>query len=253
MSAVSLTGRVALITGSSSGIGEATLLQLAARGCDVVVHYHSNSEAAEIVAEAARSKGVRAIVFGGDIADPAIAQALVAATVAEFGRIDILVNNAGEWHFSPFGDTPIDHLRRQFDVSAIAVFNMIQLALPHFAGDWGAIVNVVSNLAIDPTVGTVAYGASRAAAMVMTSGLARELAGKGVSINAVAPGPTETKMALVRGTEERRRYVATRTPFGRYGMPTDIANVITFLASPEAHWVTGQTIMVDGGYTAGYY
>jgi 3-oxoacyl-[acyl-carrier protein] reductase len=252
MSAVSLAGRVALVTGSSSGIGEATLLQFAERGCDVVVHYHSSRDAAEAVAQAARAFGVRALVFGGDIADPAVAQALVDTTVAAFGRIDILVNNAGEWHFSPLGDTALDHVRRQFDVSAIAVFNMIQMVLPHFAGDWGSVVNIVSNLAIDPTAGTVIYGASRAAAMAMTMGLARELGEKGVSINAVAPGPTQTKMALVRGTEERRRYVAARTPLGRYGTPTDIANVVTFLASPEARWVTGQTLLVDGGYTTGY-
>ncbi len=146
----------------------------------------------------------------------------------------------------------MDDVRRQFEVSAIATFNLIQLALPHFAGDWGAVVNVVSNLAIDPTPGTVIYGASRAAAAAMTMGLALELAEKNVSINAVAPGPTQTKMALVRGTEERRRYVAARTPFGRYGTPDDIAHVIAFLSSPEARWMTGQTLLVDGGYTLGY-
>lgn len=249
----SFAGKVALVTGSSSGIGEATIRRMAALGADVVVHYHSNRDGAEAVAAEIRALGARAHVFGGDVADPAVARALVESTVAAFGRIDMLVNNAGEWHYGALGEIDLAAAERQFRVSALGVLDLIQLALPHFPESGGAIVNVVSNLAIDPTPGTVIYGAARAAAMAMTVGFARECGARNIAINAVAPGPTQTKMALVRGTDERRRYVAARTPFGRYGHVDDIANVIVFLASPEAHWVTGQTLMVDGGYTLGHY
>jgi 3-oxoacyl-[acyl-carrier protein] reductase len=248
----SLTGKVALVTGSSSGIGEATVRQLAGRGADVVVHYNSNKDAAETVAADIRGLGVRALVVGGDVSQPQGAEDLVAAVAAEYGRIDMLVNNAGEWHFAPFGEIAMPDVERQFQVSTFSVLSMMQLAAKHFPAEGGAMVNVVSNLAVDPTPGTSIYGAARAAAMAMTSVYARELGPKGITVNAVAAGPTQTKMALVRGTEERRRYVAERTPLGRYGQPDDIANVIVFLATPEGRWVNGQTIIVDGGYTRGF-
>jgi 3-oxoacyl-[acyl-carrier protein] reductase len=248
----SLTGKVALVTGSSSGIGEATVRQLAGRGADVVIHYNSNKEAAETVAADIRALGVRSLVVGGDIGQPQGAETLVAAVAAEYGRIDMLVNNAGEWHFAPFGEIAMADVERQFQVSTFSVLSMMQQAAKHFPPEGGAMVNVVSNLAVDPTPGTSIYGAARAAAMAMTSVYARELGPKGITVNAVAAGPTQTKMALVRGTDERRRYVAERTPLGRYGQPDDIANVIVFLATPEGRWVNGQTIIVDGGYTRGF-
>jgi len=249
----SFAGKVALVTGSSSGIGEAVIRRMASLGADVVVHYNSNRDGAEAVAADIRAMGARAHVFGGDVADPAVAQGLIESTVAAFGRIDMLVNNAGEWYYGALGEIALEDAERQFRVSTLAVLDMIQRSLPHFPDSGGAIVNVVTNLALDPTPGTIIYAASRAAAMSMTAGFARECGARNIAINAVAPGPTQTKMALVRGTDERRRYVAKRTPFGRYGHVDDIANVVVFLASAEAHWVTGQTILADGGYTQGYY
>jgi 3-oxoacyl-[acyl-carrier protein] reductase len=240
------------VTGSSSGIGESAARMFAARGADVVIHYAAAKESAETVAESIRATGVKALVVGGDLSRPDAADGLVRTVAEAFGRIDILINNAGEWHYARFDDIRLEDVERQFQVSAFSVLRMMQAATAHFPQEGGAIVNVVSNLAVDPTPGTSIYAAARAAAMTMTAGYARELGGRDITVNAVAAGPTQTKMALNRGTEERRREVRTRTPLGRYGLPDDIANVIVFLASPEGRWINGQTILVDGGYTNGF-
>jgi 3-oxoacyl-[acyl-carrier protein] reductase len=248
----SLAGKVALVTGSSSGIGEAAVRLFAARGADVVIHYGSAKDSADDVARDVRALGVKALVVGGDLSRPGGAADLIKTVSDAFGRIDILVNNAGEWQLAGFDDIRMEDAQRQFQVSTFSVLAMMQAATKHFPDAGGAIVNVVSNLSLDPTPGTSIYAASRSAVITMTSGFARELGGRGVTVNAVAAGPTRTKMALNRGTEERRRYVRARTPLGRYGEPDDIANVVVFLASPEGRWITGQTILVDGGYTRGF-
>jgi 3-oxoacyl-[acyl-carrier protein] reductase len=162
------------------------------------------------------------------------------------GKIDILVNCAGILEYAPFGDIDSASFERQFSVNTLSVVLMMQAAVPHFPESGGRIVNVSSNIAFRPIEGCAIYCASKAAVSTLTEAFSKELASKKITVNAVAPGATITPMTAWL-TDDLRRGIEQATPLGRMAMPADVADVVGFLASDGSRWVTGRTILVDGG------
>ena len=246
MDAGRCAGKVALVTGASGGIGGAIARRLAAEGAIVAAHYGRNAAAAEALAAELRQGGGEAIAIGGDTTDPTQCAAISAAVVERFGRIDILVNNAGALRNLPFGSvTPVD-FDAQFHANTLSVVLMMQAVIPHFSSSGGAVVNISTNIVTAPVHGTAIYAASKAAVNAITAGFARELAGRGIRVNAVSPGATDTAM-LAWLDEDMRRGIAQATPLGRIGEPDDVASAAAFFASEDSRFITGRSLVVDGG------
>jgi 3-oxoacyl-[acyl-carrier protein] reductase len=248
MSAMEFAGKIALVTGASSGIGSGIAERLARGGATVAVHYHANEANAAAVVAKIESAGGTAFTVGGDVSKPDDARAIVAAVVARAGKIDILINNAGILEFALFGQIEASSFERQFAVNTLSVLLMMQEAVPHFPASGGHIVNVSTNLAYRPIEGCVVYSASKAAVGALTEGFSKELAKKNIRVNAVAPGATATPMTAWL-SDDLRQGIETATPLGRMAAPDDIADVVAFLASDAARWVTGRTLLADGGLT----
>jgi 3-oxoacyl-[acyl-carrier protein] reductase len=238
--------RVALVTGASGGIGGAVARAFAASGARVAAHYFRNRVAAEALVAEINIAGGRAIAIGGDVADPDDAAGIAERTAAALGSIDILVNNSGTIQNLPFGSVTPQSFHEQFSANVLGMIMMTQAVAPHFPASGARVVNVASNLAYNPLPGTAVYSAAKAAIITLTHCFARELGPLGVTVNAVAPGATDTQMVSWL-TDEMRAEIALSTPLGRMGRPDDAAEVVLFLASPAARWVTGRTLIVDGG------
>jgi 3-oxoacyl-[acyl-carrier protein] reductase len=239
--------RVALVTGSSRGLGRATARLLAERGHVVAVHYaRGEAAAAEVVAEIAAAGG-SAAAFGADVSDPDACASLIKDVVARFGRLDVLVNNAGVTR-----DTLALRMKREdwelvIDTDLSSAFHLAKPALRGMLrSGWGRIVNVSSVVALMGNVGQANYVAAKAGLIGLTKALAREYAGKGVTVNAVAPGFIESDMTAALADELRAAYLQ-QIPVGRFGRAEEVAAAIAFLASDEAAYVNGQTLTVDGG------
>ena len=238
--------KVALVTGASSGIGSAIATRLGRAGATVAVHYDSHEENAAAVASTITSAGGTAFIVGGDVAKVDDAKSIVKAVVDRCGEIDILVNCAGILEYARFGDIDLASFERQFSVNTLSVVLMMQAAVPHFPASGGRVVNVSSNIAFRPIEGCSIYCASKAAVSTLTEAFSKELASKRITVNAVAPGATDTPMTAWL-TDDLRRGIEQATPLGRMAVPADIADVVFFLASDGSRWVTGRTILVDGG------
>ncbi len=245
---IDLTGKVALVTGGSRGIGAATARALAEAGADVVIS-HSNSEAAaNAVAEEIRALGRRTEVVRANQASRADVDALVRGVAERFGQLDILVNNAGVFLTGPVGETTDEDHERQFAVNVHGVFAAVRAAAAVIA-DGGRIVSTGSVLGDrSPFPGGGGYSASKAAVSAFSRGWARDLAPRGVTVNVVQPGPIDTQMNPANG--DFAPALTAGTAFGRYGRPEEIAAAVVFLASPQASYITGTTLDVDGGYNA---
>jgi 3-oxoacyl-[acyl-carrier protein] reductase len=243
-----LDGKVALVTGGSRGIGAAAARALAEEGATVAISYSASAAQADgVVAELAGS-GRKAAAFKADQADPAAAQNLVRSVVDRFGRLDILVNNAGVFVTAPVADMTDADYARQFDINVRGVFASVRAAAA-VMGEGGRIVSVSSVVADRmPFPGGAAYGASKAAVSAFTKGWARDLAGRGITVNAVQPGPIDTEMNPSEG--ETADFLKAGTALGRYGRPEEVAAAIVFLASPAASYITGAMLNVDGGFNA---
>ncbi len=246
MVASEFEGKVALVTGASSGIGSAVAIQLGRAGATVGVHYNSHKENADTVASAITSAGGTAFIISGDVAKVDDVHRIVKAVVDRCGKIDILVNCAGILEYARFGDIDLGTFERQFSVNTLSVVLMMQAAAPHFPSSGGRIVNVSSNIAFRPIEGCAIYCASKAAVSTLTEAFSKELASKKITVNAVAPGATITPMTAWL-TDDLRRGIERATPLGRMAVPTDVADVVFFLASEMSRWITGRTILVDGG------
>ena len=244
---MSSSGRVALVTGSSRGIGRATALRLGELGYRVAVHYASSAAAArEVVAEIAKA-GSEAELFRADVSDPDACQALVKDVVERFAGLDVLVNNAGITRDGLVLRMKDEDWTSVIDTNLSSAFYLSRTALRSMLrSQAGRIVNVSSVVALRGNAGQANYIAAKAGLVGLTKALAREYGGKGITVNAVAPGFIESDMTASLSPELREAYLR-EIPAGRFGSLEDIANAIAFLASEEAGYVNGQTLAVDGG------
>lgn len=244
---MSETNRVALVTGSSRGLGRAMALELARDGFDVAVHYGKNGAEAEKVAEEVRAAGGRAEVFGADLSVPANAGQLVETVVKELGGLHVLVNNAGVTRDGLAVRMKDEDWQTVLDTNLSAAFFAARAALKlMMRARAGRIINVSSVVGLMGNAGQANYVASKAGLIGLTKALAREYGGRGVTVNAVAPGFIASDMTAALPENVREGYLAN-IPLGRLGAPEDVAALVAFLASDAAGYITGQTIGVDGG------
>jgi len=234
------------VTGAGRGVGAAIARAMARAGAAVTI----GDIDADAAAAMAASIGENASGMRADAGDPADAEAMVREAVARFGSVDILVNNAGVGLNKSFMDTSPADLDRVMRVNLTGAMLCSQAALRvMLPRGYGRIVNIVSISGVVANIGRTAYGASKAALELMTRIMALELGGRGITINAIAPGPVETEMAAALHTQETRRGFNERIPAGRYGTPDEIAAAAVFLASEGAGYVNGHTLTVDGGFS----
>jgi 3-oxoacyl-[acyl-carrier protein] reductase len=243
-----LTGKVAVVTGASKGIGAAIAEELAREGASVVVNYASSGGQAEALVAKIKAAGGTAKAVQADVSKPAEAKAVVNAAVAEFGKLDILVNNAGVYEFLPLSAVTEKHFDRMFDLNVRGLVFTTQAAAAAFGDRGGSVINLGSVASQIASPGGSVYSATKGTVDVLTKSLAAELGPKNIRVNSVLPGPVATE-----GTQNMPEFepllAATlpRTPLGRVGQPRDIATVVSFLASADSGWITGQIIQAAGG------
>jgi 3-oxoacyl-[acyl-carrier protein] reductase len=244
-----LTGKIALVTGGSRGIGAAIARSLAEDGADVAISYVSSPEKARALVRELQDKGVRAAAFQADQADAEAVAGLVRRTVEHFGHLDILVNNAGVFITGPVGEVKAEDVARQFAVNVGGVNAAVREAAKVMA-EGGRIISIGSmGGTSSPWPGIADYSATKAAVAAYTRGWARDLGPRGITVNIVEPGPIDTDM----NRDDERDFVKVvkqGTALGRYGKPEEVAATVAFLASKGASYITGATIAVDGGYNA---
>ena len=239
--------RAAIVTGGSRGIGRAVCLELARQGVNLLCNYAGNADAAERTAEECRALGVQAVPVQANVADPAECQRLFDTAMEQFGRVDILVNNAGITRDTLILRMSEEDLDRVLAVNLKGAFFCMKLAARIMMKQRaGRIINMSSVVGVHGNAGQVNYAASKAGLIGMTKSLAKELAARGVTVNAVAPGFIETDMTGAL-TEEMKQGFLSSIPLGRFGAPEDIAKAVAFLASDGAGYITGQVLGVDGG------
>jgi 3-oxoacyl-[acyl-carrier protein] reductase len=243
-----LTGKVAIVTGASKGIGAGIAKALAAEGAAVVVNYASSKEGADHVVDDISKAGGKAVAVGADVSKAAEAQALVDAAVRHFGRLDVLVNNSGIFRFAPLEGITEEDFHDHFNINVLGPLLTSQAALKYLS-QGGSIINVGSLITRLPAPNSVIYTATKGALDVITRVLAAELGPKQIRVNSINPGMVVTEGAISGGFigSDMEKELVGRTPLGRVGQPDDIAAVAVFLASDESRWVTGEVLGVGGG------
>jgi 3-oxoacyl-[acyl-carrier protein] reductase len=247
--ATNLSGKVAVVTGASKGIGAEIARRLAADGASVVVNYAASKAGADKVVADITGKGGKAVAVQADVAKPDDIKRLFAETKKAFGRVDVLVNNAGVYEFSPLDGITPEHFHRQYDLNVLGLILTTQEAVRHIGPEGGSVVNIGSVAGdIAPPTASV-YSGTKAAVNAITKSLATELGPKKIRVNAVNPGMVETEGAHSLGLIESdwRKQIEAQTPLGRIGKPDDIAPAVAFLASDDAKWITGETLYISGG------
>lgn len=244
-----LTGKVAVVTGASKGIGAAIAQHLAAEGAAVVVNYSSSKEGADrVVAEISKAGG-KALAVKANVSKKSDIDLLFAETKKAFGKLDILINNAGIYEFSPLEAITEDHFHKQFNLNVLGLILASQEAVKHIGPAGGSIVNISSVVSTAGIPGAAVYSATKAAVDAVTRSLAKELGPRKIRVNSLNPGMVETEGVHAAGIAESdmRKQTEATTPLGRIGQPQDIATVAVFLASDDSKWITGETLFVSGG------
>jgi len=243
-----LTGKVAVVTGASKGIGAAIAKALASEGASVVVNYASSKSGANAVVGAIAEAGGKAVAVKGDVSKAAEARGIVDAAIKNYGRIDILVNNSGVYEFAPLEDITEEQFHRLFNINVLGLLLTTQAAVKHFK-DGGSVINIGSGVtSLTPPYSAV-YTGTKGAVDGITGVLARELGPKKIRVNALNPGIVETEGTHSGGFAggEFETSLVAQTPLGRVGQPHDIASVAVFLASDDSAWLTGEKLVVSGG------
>lgn len=245
-----LEGRVAIVTGASKGIGAAIALHLAEEGAKVVVNYSSSKEGADRVVNEIVKKGGKAVAVQANMTKQPDLQRLFSETKKAFGQLDILVNNAGVYENAPIEEVTVEHFHKMFDLNVLSLLLATQEAIKHFSNKGGSVINISSLAAVSPVPSMSVYSATKAAVDSITKTLALELGARKIRINSVNPGLVDTEGVRSAGYNKGDflETIVSQTPLGRIGEPQDIAPAVAFLASDEASWITGETLLISGGF-----
>jgi 3-oxoacyl-[acyl-carrier protein] reductase len=244
-----LSGKVAIVTGASKGIGASIAKHLAAEGASVVVNYASSKAGADKIVADITGNGGKAVAVQGNMAKKADIERLFAETRKAFGSLDILVNNAGVYEFLPLENVTEEHFHRQFNLNVLGLILATQEATKQFDSKGGSIINISSVASSSTPPTSSVYSATKAAVDAVTRTLAKELGPRKIRVNAINPGMVETEGLQASGiADSLRPQVEAQTPLGRIGQPQDIAGAAVFLASSDSAWITGETFVIAGGY-----
>ena len=243
-----LAGKVAVVTGASKGIGAAIAKHIAAEGASGVVNYASSKQGADTVVDAIVSAGGKAIAVAGDVSKAADAQAIIDAAINTYGKLDILVNNSGVYEFAAIEEITEDHFYKQFNVNVLGLLLTTQAAVKHLS-EGSSIINVGSVVTRITPPGSSVYTATKGAVDAITGVLSRELGDRKIRVNTISPGMIETEGTHTAGFigSDFEKDVVSKTPLGRLGQPDDIASIVTFLASDDSRWLTGEQFLAGGG------
>jgi len=245
-----LSGKVAVVTGASKGIGAAIAKALGAEGASVVVNYSSSKAEGEKVAKEITVEGGKAISVQASLSKREDIKRLFAETTKAFGRLDILVNNAGIYEFSPLDSVTEEQFHKHFDLNVLGLLLASQAAAKLFDSAGGSIINISSIASVKGFPDGAVYSGTKGAVDAITRALASELGPRRIRVNAINPGMVETEGTESAGITKSdfRKHTEATTPLGRIGQPGDIASAAVFLASGDASWITGETILISGGY-----
>lgn len=243
-----LTGKVAVVTGASKGIGAAIAKSLGAAGASVVVNYASSRSGAEAVVAAITAAGGKAVAVRGDVSKAAEAQGIVNSAVEKFGRLDILVNNSGVYEFSPIEAVTEEHFHRLFNINVLGLLLTTQAAVKHL-GEGASIINIGSGVSRITPPNSAVYTATKGAVDAITGVLSRELGARKIRVNSINPGMVETEGTHTAGFigSDFEKNLLPQVPLGRTGQPDDIAGIAVFLASDDSRWLTGEQLLATGG------
>jgi 3-oxoacyl-[acyl-carrier protein] reductase len=244
-----LHGKVAIVTGASKGIGAAIAKGMAKAGANVVVNYASDRSGAEKAVAAITAAGGKAVAVKADVSKSADVKELFEQTIRTFGRLDILVNNAGVYCFEPIEAVTEEEFHRIYNTKVLGAILTMQEAIKHFAPEGGAIINIATAGVSSTLPMSSVYTSSKSALVALSSVLAKELGPRNIRVNVVAPGATETEGAHAIGVlgGPMVKQLVDGTPLGRLGQPEDMVGPVVFLASSDAHWVTGEVLFASGG------
>ncbi len=244
-----LTGKVAIVTGASKGIGASIAEHLGQEGASVVVNYASSKSGADAVVKRITDAGGKAIAVGGSVAKQDEVDKLIAETVKAYGKIDVLVNNAGVYEFGSLDAITAEHFHKQFDINVLGLLLTTQAAVKEFNPEGGSIINISSVVGKSAQPNGAVYSATKGAVDAITLSLARELGAKRIRVNSVSPGLVETEGVHTAGFmgSEFEKAIAAGTPLGRIGQPADIGKVVAFFASDDSAWISGEAVLVAGG------
>lgn len=245
-----LTGKVAIVTGASKGIGAGIAKSLGAAGAAVVVNYASSKQGAERVVAEITGKGGKAIAVQGDVSKADDVKRLFEETRKAFGSLDVLVNNAGVFQFEPLESVTEEEFHREFNTNVLGLILATQEAVKHFGSEGGSVINIGSVASSNPPPMSVVYSATKSAVDAITRVLAKELGARNIRVNSINPGGVETEGVHRIGIMESdfAKQIVAQTPLGRFGQATDIAPIAVFLASADSGWLTGETLVASGGY-----
>jgi 3-oxoacyl-[acyl-carrier protein] reductase len=243
-----LSGKVAVVTGASKGIGAAIAKALAAEGASVVVNYASSKAGADAVVEEITAAGGKAVAKGGDVTKAAEAKGLIDAAIANYGKLDILVNNSGVYEFAPIEDFTEEQFHRLFNVNVLGLLLITQAAIKHL-GEGSSIINISSGVSRITPPNSAVYTGTKGAVDAITGVFSREFGQKKIRVNSINPGIVETEGVHTAGFlgSDFEKQAVQQTPLGRIGQPTDIASVAVFLASDDSAWLTGEQLLTTGG------